>query len=64
MSGLLLIILGIGSLALYFSLKIFSNKCNPNYPIEIQNHIQNLQDNDNDNDNEIPPRYEDIVNSN
>jgi hypothetical protein len=57
MPGLVIVILGIGSLALYFSFKIFSDKCNPDFPIEIQNHIQSLED-------EVPPKYEDIVNTN
>ena len=57
MSALLLVILGVGSLALYYSFKIFSNKCNPDFPIEIQNHIQSLED-------DVPPKYEYIVSSN
>ena len=57
MSALLLVILGVGSLALYFSMKIFSNKCRPDFPIEIQNHIQSLED-------DVPPKYEYIVSSN
>mgnify|MGYP003683754369 CR=1 FL=1 len=57
MSALLIVILGVGSLALYFSMKIFSNKCRPDFPIEIQNHIQIIED-------EVPPKYEDIVNTN
>jgi len=62
MPGLVIVILGIGSLALYFSFKIFANKCKPDYPIEIQNHINSLQYNENE--EEVPPRYEDIVNTN
>jgi len=46
MPGLVIVILGIGSLALYFSFKIFANKCKPDYPIEIQNHINSLRYNE------------------
>ena len=62
MPGLVIVILGIGSLTLYYSFKIFSNKCKPDFPIEIQNHINSLQYNENE--EEVPPKYEDIVNSN
>jgi hypothetical protein len=62
MPGLVIVILGISSLALYFSFKIFSDKCNPDFPIEIENHINTIQDNEID--EEAPPKYEDIVNSN
>ena len=57
MSALLIVILGVGSLVVYLSMKIFSNKCRPDFPIEIQNHIQSLED-------DVPPKYEDIVSSN
>jgi hypothetical protein len=57
MSLLFIVIVGLGSLSVYFTMKIFFNKCKPDYPIEIQNHIQSIQDND------APPKYEDIVNN-
>ena len=57
MSALFIVIVGFGGLVIYFTMKIFFNKCKPDYPIEIQNHIQYLQD------NEVPPKYEDIVNN-
>jgi len=61
MPGLVIVILGIGSLTLYYSFKIFSNKYNPDFPIEIQNHINNIPYNEIE---EVPPKYEDIVSSN
>lgn len=48
----LLIIFGIGAIALYYTIKVYSGNCNQQIPLAIEPNYD---------ENEVPPKYEDIV---
>ena len=53
MLDLLLVTIGIGSVTLYYMIKIISGNCNSNNPRLLSIEYD---------DEEVPPKYEDIVN--
>ena len=48
----LLVIIGIGVVTLYYTIKVYSRNCNPQIPLAIEPNYD---------ENEVPPKYEDVV---
>jgi|TARA_B110000261_G_C12991236_1_gene320372 hypothetical protein len=48
----LLIMIGVGTVAFYYTIKVYSGNCNPQIPLAIEPNYD---------EDEVPPKYEDIV---
>ena len=49
----LFVMIGISAITIYYTIKIYSGKCNPRIPLAIEQ--------PNYDEEEIPPKYEDVV---
>ena len=50
----LFVMIGIGAITIYYTIKIYSGKCRPRIPLAIEQPYYEEEE-------EIPPKYEDIV---